>query len=480
MKLFLSVLILLTGLGWFSVQGQESGCATPERLRVERESASVLWLQWGGSANQYEISYTSDGGQTNTTFVISGNRHAIVGYQNDRIYNVSLRSICADGTKSDFVHLRHGNYSPCETPVTLNHHSVNAQTVALKWKWSPNVSFYTVEYRVKGSTNIIASIQTPRNEVVLSRLRPDTEYQFQVMSVCNNNTVSIPAIYYFTTAPSITCVTPSGVTARGYDLNSIVVGWDHVPGAVAYEVRRQLNTTNTWVTSQTWNNSLIASGLMQGLSYRFQVRAVCNMDGSNVSEWSPVYFAQTLPPTYPVQNCLNPTQVRVQITSGTSATLLWNGSAEASGYEILSSTDGQNYSLYATSTTSKLNLNDLMPIRYWVKVRSVCGVNRSTESKPLLFRMGLWGRETTDQQLENTAFSVYPNPAHDQLSLTWHQETTNATFNIVDLNGRTVLTREISLVNGVNSLNLDNLNAGIYSLQVQTSEGVSQQKLVIE
>jgi hypothetical protein len=82
------------------------------------------------------------------------------------------------------------------------------------------------------------------------------------------------------------------------------------------------------------------------------------------------------------------------------------------------------------------------------------------------------------EELLTTAFIVYPNPAKEVLSL--HLDaTTIQHYDIVDMQGRTVLTGDVKNA-VVTKVDTSTLKAGIYTVKVKTPLGVAQKSFVIE
>ena len=78
--------------------------------------------------------------------------------------------------------------------------------------------------------------------------------------------------------------------------------------------------------------------------------------------------------------------------------------------------------------------------------------------------------------LEMTTFSLYPNPAMDHVSITLNNDGFT-TAHIVDLNGRIVW--EAQAHGNTLIIPLDNVESGIYIVQVRSDSSLMQQKLVV-
>lgn len=88
------------------------------------------------------------------------------------------------------------------------------------------------------------------------------------------------------------------------------------------------------------------------------------------------------------------------------------------------------------------------------------------------------GCQASIEELLNTNFIVYPNPAKDVLNL--HVDaTTISSYEIVDVQGRVVLSSNVSDLVLV-KLNIASLNAGTYIVKALTPYGIATRSIVIE
>lgn len=79
--------------------------------------------------------------------------------------------------------------------------------------------------------------------------------------------------------------------------------------------------------------------------------------------------------------------------------------------------------------------------------------------------------------------SISPVPANDILNIAFDYDANEtATINVVDVMGRVALTHGVALTNGFNKteLNVANLNAGFYVVQIKTAKGVSTSNITIK
>ena len=86
-----------------------------------------------------------------------------------------------------------------------------------------------------------------------------------------------------------------------------------------------------------------------------------------------------------------------------------------------------------------------------------------------------------DNTLEG--MKLYPNPATDNLSVAISSsENASADLTIVNLMGQMVYNENVALTEGNNLLNLNvsNLKAGVYMVNIRTNKGTSTQKLIVK
>lgn len=81
--------------------------------------------------------------------------------------------------------------------------------------------------------------------------------------------------------------------------------------------------------------------------------------------------------------------------------------------------------------------------------------------------------------LTNSSFKVYPNPTKGLVSISMSRNIAINSLSLANLIGETVMTRTTGLTGNI-TLDLSHLASGVYLLQVQTAEGLSVQRLVIE
>jgi len=151
-----------------------------------------------------------------------------------------------------------------------------------------------------------------------------------------------------------------------------------------------------------------------------------------------------------------------------------NNFINPTGAGVTLSTQPNTYSSYLwnTGATTPTMLAALTGI-YWVEVSNDAGCTGSDTAYVEVWPTGV------SEVSELVGVTMYPNPARDMINFNISSDINMLNVAIVDVKGATVAQTQFNN-SGVQSISLENLSAGIYSVQLSTEEGqVSTQKLVV-
>jgi subtilisin-like proprotein convertase family protein len=115
-----------------------------------------------------------------------------------------------------------------------------------------------------------------------------------------------------------------------------------------------------------------------------------------------------------------------------------------------------------------------------VRAGNSCGLSAGTGSQ-VFTPAGC--REEDNNILSSTAFSVYPNPAHDKITVSIDvNEQTGFNLKLRDMSGRIILSEDRQAGGGLNaySMDLKGFAKGIYMLEVQSANDKWKTKVIIE
>lgn len=88
----------------------------------------------------------------------------------------------------------------------------------------------------------------------------------------------------------------------------------------------------------------------------------------------------------------------------------------------------------------------------------------------------------TEDLLNDQSISVFPNPVSENLFVNMDLNNSNTDINLelVDVQGRTILSQNFNSTSGNLELNVSEVPAGIYSLNVRTEDGLTSKKVIIQ
>ncbi len=324
----------------------------------------------------------------------------------------------------------------------------------------------------------------------------------------------------------ITCGTPSGLNASGITTTSAVLGWTALSGATSYNVRARQTGASSWSTASTGGTSVNFTGLTAGTSYEFQVQGNCNGTlgsysnsttfttttdsggggGTTCEEsFEPNNNRSTLLPLAPVNQ-----DILSQISTSTDRD--WYRFANASNarnirIDLTNLPDDYDLELYQNSTRRRVSQNagttdevitfntNKVISNWYVRVYGYAGANSNTNCYTLRISLSSTAFRTdgsTDGEVTSfdipvevleSGFSMFPNPAGDQVTLDVQQPESGRPVQItlLDITGKTTLSRRVELDKGNNRVALDvsQLPAGTYFVRVENGALIGTQKLMI-
>jgi hypothetical protein len=91
------------------------------------------------------------------------------------------------------------------------------------------------------------------------------------------------------------------------------------------------------------------------------------------------------------------------------------------------------------------------------------------------------GDKTANLVVETQEIKIYPNPAKDNVTISYTLNTSTATLEIYDLAGRSISQKVLSSFTGEEQIQTSTYQAGIYIVVLKDKNTVlRQQKLVVE
>ncbi|HNW89817.1 MAG TPA: M43 family zinc metalloprotease [Bacteroidales bacterium] len=314
------------------------------------------------------------------------------------------------------------------------------------------------------------------------------------------------------TPPSTgSCGTPSGLGATGITTTTATLNWNAVSGASSYNIQYRQSGTTPYTTTTSTTTSKAISGLTAGTTYEFAVQAVCSVTGSysglttfttltaggctdNYESNNTLATAKTIPVNTAI-NALIGTSIDVDYYkfSNTSAqkkikVTLTNLPAD---YDLLLY-KSNGTTLIAASQSSGTNsesivYNNAKAGTYVLKIYGYSGAYSASSCYTLTASISStsWKglEEVMDEADTPRDIMIYPNPANDNLNVTYNAEGDgDVQISIYDLAGRLMNTNNFSATKGLNdySMNVSALAKGLYVLTLKNGTTLFNQKLIID
>ena len=363
---------------------------------------------------------------------------------------------------------------PCLAPDSLNAVAVTNATVTLDWNARGLESMWEVHI---WSTTYDSMYVAASHPVTLGGLVAGMSYQAAVRALCGSahNIVGewSSAITFATaTCPDVTDLTTSNVTT-----SSVTLSWTANPMAQSWIIEYGPTgfTQGSGITVTCNTNTYVVTGLLDGMTYDFHVKAVCGT-GWNSENWANV----TATTQEGSVECNVPMDVNVEVNVN-NATVSWTPSEGNNSFEIEYGAHGFNHGSGTTATTegTSYTLSGLdYSTQYDVYVRALC--DQSTYSDWSAVRTFTTGTVGIDEA-NGASCTIYPNPTSAATTISVSGVNGSVRITVVDMNGRTVASETIDCSSDCEkTLDVDNLSQGAYFVRI-TGENVNMiRKLIVK
>jgi Pregnancy-associated plasma protein-A/Secretion system C-terminal sorting domain/Bacterial pre-peptidase C-terminal domain/Fibronectin type III domain len=306
-----------------------------------------------------------------------------------------------------------------------------------------------------------------------------------------------------------TCDIPAGISTSALGLTTAILNWNAINGATSYNIKYKLSNAITWASINVTSNTYTLNNLWVGGSYQFMIQTVCSFGNSDFS----LEQTFTLPTNSSV--CSDPFESNNFSSSATKTGsnlelnaiisnpfdvdyFEFNTTAAQpkikisitnlpANYELrLLNTSLQTIATSANSGTTNeiIKYNPVPGGKYYVVVSGFQGAYSPSQCYHLSISTSAANYLREAMETNDEASSVYPNPAHDNLSIRYFLPEGNEQVNLALYNalGQKVMSQQASGVQGDNetSMNVSQLPRGIYFTEVTTQHDHHTYRVVID
>jgi PKD repeat protein len=364
-----------TGLvaGVYSVVVTDANGCTATSSTVLSEIIVTVTLSW--TTNDLEATFTSS--STNTTIgwqwdfgdgFSSSSPNPMHTYASPGTYSVCLITFseCGfDTTCADIVIT-----GPCTSPTSYSVSNVQADEATLNWNAMPGALQYKIRFREVDGNWDFSTVSDPTTFKINTGLTAETDYEWQVKTLCDGDNSSYGALQTFTTGASY-CENPTVLSSSNVTHDKVTFNWNAIGNAIKYKIRyRVAGSSDPWQQANTLApaTSRTRGGLTPSTNYEWQIKVECDMQSP--TSYSPLQYFTTM-----AVYCVNPVTYSVTNLGSSSAQMNWNAVLpNAIQYKVrireLNPTSA--WTTHTVTNPNKFKGNLLPDTDYEWRVKTVC------------------------------------------------------------------------------------------------------------
>jgi hypothetical protein len=390
---------------------------------------------------------------------------------------------------------------PCGIAGSLTSGSVTTSAATLNWGAVTGATNYTLEYQLSTSTTYTAVAAITGTSYSLSGLQSNATYNWRVKTNCSGSSAA------FSAASSFTTLAACGVTAvlnESYIGTSFVnLNWASVAGATGYIVNYKSASATTWTALTVTNNYTTINGLSASTSYNWRILTNCSA-GTGVPSATQTFATQascydayennnlyTAPTLYPALNggyvyakiCAVGDVDFYRVTTTGTFNINFTVANLPANYNIETFTNAGAFLKggYAVGTLDEqVTLNNKPAGSYLFKIYGATTADNNalndyrltvTTSAPTVARIA--------EPIVTNDLNIVPNPAKNETILNFEMDKTEKVKIVIStMNGIVMQTSNYYLNSGLQNLklNVQDLKAGLYTLQIITNSGLLKSK----
>ncbi len=302
----------------------------------------------------------------------------------------------------------------------------------------------------------------------------DTTYYWKVRGKHAEDICEWSEVWSFMTVDGVSLVSPEDAATDQHVTTELE--WEVISGVESYVYQICIDPDFTFpcIAGFTSSNTLLLPQLSFGGMYYWRTAAAHLLD---TTSWSEVR-------SFEIINTVNLVSPAEGDTAGFEPLLKWeyiNGSEQ---YELHYWSEDNSTMETESTDTSFFQIYKTLDIgtHYSWKVRSYWDSDTTEWSETRTF-LSMETEGYGDLFLEKENIAIYPNPTNGLLTIelnTYGQKRINVS--IMDLLGKTVLENTFTFNQGLakKTINLDQLNNGLYLIRLQSEGKVYTEKLVID
>ncbi|MBL0049028.1 MAG: fibronectin type III domain-containing protein [Bacteroidetes bacterium] len=183
-----------------------TACGSPTNVTASAATTTSFTINWSPvpGASSYKVQYRKTSSSTWTTITTSTAFKNIASLATATDYEFQVAAVCSNGTSAySAIALisTQSNATSCGVPTGLFETNVALNSVTLNWLPVNGASSYKVQYRKVG-TSAWSNKTTSFTNKNITSLSANTNYEFQVQTICSSGNSLFSNSSFFVTTPT--------------------------------------------------------------------------------------------------------------------------------------------------------------------------------------------------------------------------------------------------------------------------------------
>ena len=302
----------------------------------------------------------------------------------------------------------------------------------------------------------------------------NSTYYWRVRAKHDTDISDWSEVWSFTTVEGVSLVSPANGATNQHVTTELE--WGSITGVEAYIYQVCLDSNFTFPCLTDFNvlNKVLLPQLFFGKKYFWRVRAAHLLD---TTYWSEIR-------NFEIINTVNLTSPAQGDTAGLEPLLKWDYINGAEQYEMHYWSEDNSTMEIEFTDTSFFQIYKILDVgmNYNWKVRAFWDSDTTEWSETRTF-LSKAAQGYGDMFLNKENIAIFPNPTNGLLTIelnTLGQKTIQ--ISVIDLLGKTVFENKLTFNQGLirKTINLDNLNNGLYLIRLQSEGKIYTEKLVVD
>lgn len=390
----------------------------------------------------------------------------------------------------------------CGTPNNLQSTTLGYNTATIVWDAVIGATSYTVQIKETGGVNWLTYTSSAPS-YTFQNLNSLTNYEIQIQATCPSGPSIFSSIFSLTTssAPPLTCGTPSSLFSTNISSNSTDLSWQSVLDAVQYSIfYRELGMPN-WDSIACLSPTIVLDNLIPQTAYEYFIRSTCPY---GISPNSTLEYFTTLSSTVPACTEDNePNDVvlnAIPLTKNTISTSIISSEMDQDYFTFTTTQQQPKFKVSLTNVPADYDLriynsngiltlssqngriqpevcisnNSSLAETYYVKVNGYNGKFDSVNCYRLLLETSNSDFKIQDvnefDSEKKSSLLYYPNPANNYVKLELYANGNQDTYyELVNLLGQISISGIFTTHTGLNNFDLNTtaIPNGVYLLKIQ-------------